>query len=313
MGLRHLSGLREVTGEIHVVDQKPEAETDVRRVAAEFGLDAQVYFYTALEQIPDSMNLDAAILGATAKARLESVRQVVARKITYLLIEKPLEQSRERCDEILRLVRDSGLRAKCNLYRRCLPFYSTLKEEGGPFQITVNCGASGLGCNGIHWIDFAIYLTGSKTAEMLFGEVEEAEIASGRGPSFRDYGGRALLAFEDGSRLFLSSSAMSSAPASLTIVQAARHYLIDQDGDAAIVFKRPASSTMPNYRYGADYEREEIRGIESIQLGDLTRDWIRWIEGRGQCCLPDLEEAALGHKLLFDLLETTGKTIFPFT
>ena len=99
----------------------------------------------------------------------------------------------------------------------------------------------------------------------------------------------------------------------MTIVQATRHYLVDQDGDMAIVFKRSPNSTLPNYRYGADYDREEIRGIESIQLGELTRAWIRSIEGKGECCLPDLEEAALGHQLLFDLLETTGQTLFPIT
>jgi hypothetical protein len=170
-----------------------------------------------------------------------------------------------------------------------------------------------LAVNGIHWLDFAVYLSKARKAKMLFGELETKPIGSGRGPDFRDFGGQGLFAFEDGSRLFLSCSAGSSAPVVATITQPGRLYIIDQEKDLAITYERNPASRKPTYLYGADYSRKEVPGIESTQLWDLTRSWIRWHKGQGECELPSLDEAILGHELLFDLLETSGETVFPIT
>ena len=148
---------------------------------------------------------------------------------------------------------------------------------------------------------------------MLFGEIEAAAIASGRGPMFRDYGGRGLFAFEDGSRLFLNCSAASSASGIATITLPDWQCFVDLDQDLAIVYERDPASTKPCYLYGADYSRREIRGIETVQFPELTKGWIRSLQGRGDCPLPSLEEAALGHELLFDLLETSGEAEFAIT
>ena len=314
MGLRHLRGLAELDGEVHVVDPRTEAEKDVHRTAKECGLKAKVCFYTSLQEVPfGEVELDAAILSATAQGRLERLQHVAAHGIRNILIEKPMEQSRKRFREILKLAHDTGLQVRCNHYRRSLSFFNTLREQGGPFQIVVTSGAFGLGCNGVHWLDFGVYLTKSRTAKMLFGEIETTKIESGRGPSFRDYGGRGLFAFEDGSRLFLSSSADSSAPTIFTITQPTRHCVVDQEKDLAIVYEREPGSTKPNYLYGADYSRREVHGIESVKFWELTKGWMRSLSGCGECSLPTLDEAALGHELLFDLLETTRETEFAIT
>lgn len=148
---------------------------------------------------------------------------------------------------------------------------------------------------------------------MLFGEIEATEIGSGRGPAFRDYGGRGLFAFEDGSRLFLSCSADSSASAIAAITLPDWQCVVDLEKDLAIVYERDFASTKPKYLYGADYTRREVSGIESVEFPEVTKGWIRWLEGRGKCSLPSLDEAALGHELLFDLLETSGGTEFAIT
>jgi hypothetical protein len=148
---------------------------------------------------------------------------------------------------------------------------------------------------------------------MLFGEVETTRIESGRGAAFRDYGGRVLFGFEDGSRLFLSSCAESSAPAIATIIRQTSHYLLDQEPGLIIAYDRDPASAKPNYLYGADYTRKELTGVASIDLWKLTRGWVDWLSGRGDCALPTLNEAAPGHELLFDLLETTGEKEFAIT
>ncbi|MHC4899384.1 MAG: Gfo/Idh/MocA family oxidoreductase [Planctomycetota bacterium] len=314
MGLRHLRGAGEVDGEIVVVDPRPEAEADVERVAAEAELRAGVCCFRSLVDVPlRDRPVDLAILCATAGGRLERFRTVADAGIRRILIEKPLEQSRARVREILKIARDRQLHVQCNHYRRSLDFTGRLREAGGPYHMVVNTGACGLSANGVHWLDFAVHLTRSRMPRMLFGELDETRIASGRGASFRDYGGRALYSFEDGSRLFLSVNANSSAPTAFTVTQPARHCLVDQGRDVAILHERDPASAKPNYLYGQDYAWQELPGVESVELSHLTRRWIASHQGGPATELPTLAEAALAHELLFDLLETSGESKFAIT
>lgn len=310
MGLRHLRGGGDVDGEILVVDPRPEAAANVEKVAKEAQLQAHVRCFRALEDVPLHIPPDLAILAATAGGRLERFRAVADAGIRRILMEKPLEQSRARVREILRIGRDLELDVQCNHYRRSLDFTNQLRDAGGPYHMVVNSGACGLSTNGVHWLDFAIHLTRSRAPCMLFGELDETRIASGRGAGFRDYGGRALYAFEDGSRLFLSVNADSSAPTAFSVTQRARHCLVDQAQDVAILYERDPASAKPNYLYGQDYTRQEFSGVESVEFSNLTRRWIASHRGGAPTELPTLEEAGLGHELLFDLLETSGETEF---
>lgn len=314
MGLRHLRGLLEAGGEIHVVDPRVEARAEVWRVAAEHDFKAKVVCHPSMDDVPfDMVQFDAAILSATANGRLERFHQVAVHGISDVLIEKPFEQSRRRFREIRRLARAHGVRVRCNHHLRTLPFFASLREQRGPFHIVVTGGAFGLGCIGPHWLDFAVYLTKSRSGKMLFGEIDDIKIDSGRGPCFRDYGGRGLFALQDGSRLFLSSSADSSAPTTVTVTQPTRHSIVDHEKDLVITYERDPSSTDPNYLVGANYSRSENIGVLAVQLPEITKIWIRSVERSGVSLLPTLDEAALGHELLFDLLETGGEREHPIT
>lgn len=314
MGLRHLRGLTEVDGKIHVVDPRVGAETAVRQTAIEYGLRTEVVFGSSLDRVPwGTVSFDAAILSATAQGRLDCFECIAAHGIQEVLVEKPIEQSRKRLLRIAELAQTYDLNVRCNHYRRELSFYTEIRRNTGPSQVIVSGGAFGLGCNGIHWIDLALYLSKSNSARLLWGEIESTTIASGRGPAFRDYGGRGVFGFGDGSRLILSSAAASSAPATITITQPTCHYIIDQERNSAIAYDRQPGSTKPNYLYGADYDRRDIQNVEDLYLRDVTRRWICWLKGQGVCSLPTLGEALIGHGLLFDLLETSGISEFPIT
>lgn len=312
MGQRHLRGLAAMPGEIHVVDPNPQALTAAG--TGDTTVTARVVPHETLEGALAALGggCDGAILAATAAGRLEAFERVAAHGIRHVLAEKPLEQSRRRCRAVLEIAERHGVSVHCNLYRRTLPAFQDLRGAG-PLSISVNTGAIGLGCGGIHWIDFALYLSGGSGGRLLFGEVEPETIASGRGPQFRDYGGRGLFAFEDGSRLYLSVRAASSAPTSCAIVGPACHWLIDQDGDTAIVRRRKPGSVKPNYLYGQDYEAVTETGAEAIDLVRLTGEWLHSLRGGPPCRIPTLQQAAPAHELLFDLLETSHETEFAFT
>jgi hypothetical protein len=241
---------------------------------------------------------------------LERFQRVLALGVERILVEKPVEQSRARARALIAAGEKASVWS--NHYRRALAAYAPLRGRG-PFVITVTSGAIGLGCNGIHWIDFALYLTASDTGALLFGEIDSTPIRSGRGPQFLDYGGRGLFSFPDGSRLFLSSAAASSAPTALSIVGATTHWVVDQDADSAHVHERDPRSTKPNYLYGADYAHRVVSGMESFELWTATRDWADALAKGREPPQPRLSEAAPAYELLFDLLERGGETAFHFT
>jgi hypothetical protein len=230
-----------------------------------------------------------------------------------MLLEKPIEQSRERVKAVLELSSEHKLDIRCNHYLRTLSLFKDLKHEPWPKYISVHTGAFGLGCNGIHWLDAAVYMTNSDSADMLFGEIDAEPILSGRGSHFRDYGGRAIFALSKGSRLYVSVSSNSSAPTVVSIVLPHAHIVLDIEADSVVQYRRDPSSTKPNYLYGADYQRDEWCHRTSIELWKLTDQWTRYIQEEGPCSLPSLEETWTANKMLFDLLERTGLNTFPIT
>jgi predicted dehydrogenase len=299
MGLRHLAGLAGLDGELHVVDPRPEA----RAQAAERGART----WASLEDAPLG-GMDAAILGETAAGRLERLETLAGAGVRHVLAEKPLEQSRARVRQMAEIA--DGLDVRVNHHHRTVAFIRELRERGGPFRIAVTGGAYGLACNGIHELDLACFLTGAP-GRVGFVELDETPIGSGRGPGFRDYGGRVLVRFDDGSSLYLDSAAESSAPVLVSIVR--RDGLVVSDGTAGIRYERDPSSTEPAFRYGLAYERREGEPFDRVDLPAITAAWLGSLRGAPDPGLPALAEALPAHELLFDILETTGGTEFPIT
>jgi predicted dehydrogenase len=312
MGQRHLNGILEHASSVSLIEPKQEAKDICRAIVSDYaGINYTDYY--SIEDLTSPLQYDLAILSGTAVGRLEQFSSLVGLGIKTFLIEKPLEQSRARTHEILELAVKSDVKVWSNHYRRCLDAYSKLRDLKQPLIISVTSGAMGLGCNGIHWIDFALYLTGQQKGTLLFGEVDEMAIGSGRGPGFRDYGGRAIYGFPDGSRLFISSTASSSAPTVFSILSSNQHWVVDQDADKAILHQKLEDPSQPTFLYGKDYVSNEIEGVESVKLADITSKFISDLKEGNNPLLPTLEMVAPGYEMLFDLLETTGEKEFLFT
>ncbi len=307
MGQRHLSGLASIDASVVLVEPAEEAR---RACAAAFP--GALVAVASPADVDGAARFDVAIFATTAYGRLECVEWALPRS-SALLVEKPLEQSRTRVRRLTEVVDMSGVPAWANHYRRTLPGYEDLRRAGGPFVISVSSGAMGLGCNGIHWIDFALHLAGQSEGRLLFGEIEALPIGSGRGARFRDYGGRGLFAFPDGSRLLLSSCAASSAPTTITVVAPDRHWVIDQHSDTGIIHERPPGMYHPTYLYGKDYSTRQAAGLEAASLSDLTTAFVRALRDGAAPPQPRLAMVMPAYELLFDLLETSGQSAFDFT
>ena len=306
MGLRHLQGLAAVTPDAHVVDPSEAARDTAARAGA-------VVHPSIAEALASAGPFDAAVLGETAAGRLERVTELVSAGVPSLLLEKPVEQSRERVHRLAAVVAAGGVDARVNHFFRTLDLFAELRAAGGPFQVSVVGGAFGLACNGIHWIDLALYLSGDAPGRLAFGELDELTIASGRGEEFCDYGGRGLFAYEDGSWLFLASAAASSAPMQATIVQPTRETALFPHESRAIVSSRRPGSDKPVFLYGADYAQSEREALTADALVGSTSAWARCVAESGEHRHPSLELSVTAHDLLFDLLETGGGTDFAVT
>ena len=310
MGQRHLlRGLDGVATSCDVVDPQAECRSAAHRTAER----TAIATFSTIDELPRKARYDAAIVASTAAGRLELCTAVGQLGIPAILIEKPLEQESCQNARVARWVASSRSAVWVNHYRRTLPGYDTLRRGGEPLVISVSSGAIGLGVNGIHWIDFALDVTGARSGQLLFGEIEETVIASGRGPSFRDYGGIGIFGFSDGSRMLLSCSARSSAPAMLSVVTPTSHWIVDQQGDKAWRHSRAATVTHPTYLYGKDYDSETVEGLEAIDLSTLTESWIQAVRAGHEPPQPRVTAVAPAYELLFDLLETSGEKRFHFT
>jgi hypothetical protein len=307
MGQRHIAGLVGEAERISLVDPNPNA----RATCVSLARSADFAAFADLQSISGGPPFDLIILATPAAGRLEQMAWA-AERTRRILAEKPLEQSRARTRELLAISRKPGLDVWCNHYRRALTGFEPLRAIGGPYVISVSSGAMGLGCNGIHWIDFALHLSGQASGQLLYGEIEDQPIGSGRGPQYHDYGGRGLFAFPDGSRLYLSSFGLSSAPTTMSIVTPSRHWLIDQQSDRSLLQERRMDAQHPTYLYGKDYHFEERTGLESVDLSMLTRALIRAVAVAQEPPQPRIERVVPAYELLFDLLETSGRTHFGF-
>jgi hypothetical protein len=292
MGQRHVRGVEAAGGTAVVVDPRPETNAA----------------FAALDDALADGPYDAAILAETAAGRLERFALVADAGIASVLVEKPVEQSRERVHAVAEAAARAGVDARVNHFFRTLDVFGELRAQTAPFQLSVTGGAFGIACNGIHWIDAALYLSGDRGGTLLYGELDAKPVESGRGASFRDYGGRALYGFPDGSRLYLASSAGSSAPMQAVLEQPTKQIVFSPGEERAVRYERNPGSELPTYRYGGDYDRRETIALTGDDLWRSTEQWLR-----GARTHPRIEESVRAHDLLFDLLETSGEHAFAIT
>jgi predicted dehydrogenase len=302
VGQRHLAGLLAAGATVAVVD--PQEGARATAVAA-----GATRAYASLDEaLGAEDDLTAAVSAEPAEGRLERLSALLDR-VEAVLVEKPLEQSRARTRELVE--RCAGRSVDCNLNLRLAPVFAELRDAG-PYRISVTGGAWGFGCNGIHYIDLALFLAGAG-GRLAFAELEQEPIVSPRGTSFRDYGGTAVFVLDDGSRLALDCGATSSAPVFMTVALPDRLVAVDLHADREIDWRRRPGSDAPVYRYGADYDRVEVEGRVARSIPDITEAWLRSVRTGAASPLPPVSAALAAHELLFDLLETTGDTHFPIT
>jgi Predicted dehydrogenases and related proteins len=322
MGIRHLQGLLTVKEieSVTLLDIKQEALDTAKEIVQN---DNRVN-YCIIDQYKPTDN-DLCIIASTADSRKSLCDLAAQCKCQYVMIEKPLGQSLKEVEKTVEYLNNMPYKTVVNLNMRLNSAVIKLKNDlkawpqfQGEKVITLNTGSLGIGCNGIHFLDFLFYILDADKAELVHAEVDNTLIQSGRGANFCDFGGWAIINYSKNDiilgKTFLSMSAKSSVFGGWEIVAPYGSISIDEITQKRINICRKEDSSMPIYRYAADYLPPQEEPFISPMLGDLTALWVSELL-KGNNLLPDINESVMAHKLMFDWLSysKTHKNIFPIT
>ena len=302
MGRRHLLGLARAGCVVSAADPNPEAFDLARKELSAVGLPPDMVQPVALP----TGKYDVAVFSETANARFENFRQFLnSAKADRILLEKPLSADPAECRAYLRMAREHGIEGICrvNFIRRAWAHVQQLRELcslSNSFAVTINGGAVGLGCMGIHYLDTFLCLAAEDMPSVRWVALSAEMVASGRGTEFEDFGGTFLL---EGARSRLLASLEAGSSANVVMVVRGDHFIaqIDYASKQWKLSQRMAESSLPNYRYGGDYRVIEEGALALPAMDTVTEDWVR-----GKIELPDLERSLATHHLLDEILRTGG-------
>ena len=156
---------------------------------------------------------ELAVIASTGPSHLENLRALLeACPVRFVLCEKPLAGSVEDGAAMHDLCAEKGVRLAVNFIRRYTPAYWELAEIArardlmGPFvSMAVTCGAGGMACNGIHYLDLARYLFADE-AVSVSAFSRDLHLPVTRGSQFEDPGLYSVVSFVGGQRIFLDFS-----------------------------------------------------------------------------------------------------------
>ena len=326
MGIRHAIGAASVLNveKIAIFDISESALDNAKKQLINLDDYSKFTFYT-LEYLDSCIGYDVAIIATTAQGRISICEKVVRTGCENILIEKPLGQNINEVLELVDFFKTTKSKAFVNLNMRLYPDFIKLKHDlqhfpqfKGEINITLNTGTIGIGANGIHYLDYLIFLLNADEVKLITCQIDEKNIPSARGAQFNDYGGWCVLEFFVNSKKvgtsFLSMSSASTVFGGFDIVGTHGRITINESSGQRIDYMRDNNSTMPINRYHADYLDPVSSKIYSPALSELTKKWIQGLL-KGEAVLPKLEESLLAHKVMFEWLSHSKMKVdnFPIT
>ncbi len=170
----------------------------------------------------------------------------------YLLVEKPMACSLAECNQIQEHARATGTRVAVDHGRRHAPIYQWLRERiasgdwGQVRAIWMQRPDIGLGCNGTHSFDTAMYLADAKV-ERVTGWVDEPIKKNPRGEQFRDPGGLVVMELSGGIRAIVAQIEDGAGPTSLEVdMTGARIRYCEKKGIVEVIQRDLSVTPGPN-------------------------------------------------------------------
>lgn len=292
LGRRHIQGLGLSSFEInvHVYDTSKDSLKTCARFAEEITDDIRnlqlSYFDNIQTLAAASSSFDLVIVSSTATGRPSQIKilKSLLQSASWLL-EKPICQSPDEIDELLKLTNDMVIWV--NHFRRLIPCYQTLKSDyfyGQSMDVTFSGREVGIGCNISHFIDFMNYMTGAIPVKADISGLSKRWHVSKR-LGFKEINGEIKLQFSDGSSMrVISDEKLSGFMISGVFKRSGKKFLIDEDKGIAV-------------------HDEELIEIGKIPFqSELTGKLFDQIKQQGECNLTPLFIAANCYRVVISKL-----------
>jgi predicted dehydrogenase len=172
--------------------------------------------------------------------------------VRRLLVEKPMACSLAECDRILEMAQETNTRVAVDHGRRHASVYQWLRSRiasgdwGQVRAIWMQRPDIGLGCNGTHSFDVAMYLAGAG-ATRVTGWVDPPIKKNPRGEQFVDPGGLVVMELANGVRASVAQIEDGAGPTSLEIdLTAARVRYCERKGTVEVIARDLSVKPGPN-------------------------------------------------------------------
>src|SRR5262245_42311402 len=202
LGSRHLQAIAKLTrpAEVTVIDpDQATLDLAAKRFDEVRSSKVSANYSRSLDALEH--DIDVAIIATNADVRAQIVRELISLKhLGALLLEKVLFTKPGDYRDVAFLVRERSIKAWVNCARRAWPFYRRLHERLASSvvrEVNVSGVDWGLGCNAIHMLDLAAWLSRSSSYTVDSVTLDN-EIRPAKRRGFVEFTGALSGSFENG-------------------------------------------------------------------------------------------------------------------
>jgi hypothetical protein len=186
LGSRHIQSLVTIGQPINLTIVEPSehslnlAKTRVSEVQPTVGV--TIRYLDRVRHI--NHHLDLAIIATNSDVRRRVIEDLINTTQTkYLLLEKVVFQNTRDFEAMIALLHCQGIQTWVNCPRRIHPFFIRLREKtliASRFALIYEGRNWGLACNGIHFLDLFLFLSGRPVAKLDNSRLSQAMYESKR-------------------------------------------------------------------------------------------------------------------------------------
>ncbi|CAH1192858.1 Inositol 2-dehydrogenase/D-chiro-inositol 3-dehydrogenase [Paenibacillus plantiphilus] len=274
MGKRHLLALRKIeNAEIcSVVDLR---EDTLRMIGEEFSISESCRFQSHIDAIRISKP-DIVAIATNGPSHYSIFEDLVRSGVKQILCEKPLATSLRDAQNMADLAKKHRVRLLVNHPRRWCSDYIALKGKlrngiiGKIESFSFTMGGGQMGCNGTHFIDLFMFLSGYKVKSVV-GFLNDENVPNPRGVQFADPGGYAIFHLFDDTRVFFELTEDIGIPPMITINGTYGRILIEETKGYYTIERRDEETiNLPVTRYGTPLTLIEQINFEELDIVNLT-------------------------------------------
>lgn len=236
------------------------------------------------------------IIATTAKGRKQLIEKVIIKNPLAIISEKPLCQSLEEYDEIKNLSKRNNVHIYVNFNRRLFPVYQQLRkeieeEEGKEGKVFKSVFSGGMSCSGIHLMELVTWLFNVKNYRILYSK--NISVFESKRKGYYDFAGEMILALDKKNLCCLKATEADNL-FSIAITTKGKEYTIYENVDKIVI-----SDISGNVK---------ISPIKKIHTSETTdKVFTQIAANKNTSLLPDIYQAYLAHKMLFDYMQFHGQ------